>query len=160
MDCTQMSEWLSAYADGELSEKETQEVTVHLSVCPGCRHRLEELRAADRVLARCPGAKASAGFVDRVRAQMAREQTRAKRWRPILRYAAAAVLLLAVGAAVWFAVPKKERPEETIALPNFHLLADPAFLGTEAHGYERLFPGIAAVRVPIFVVAEEEGDPS
>jgi anti-sigma factor RsiW len=48
--CQSFQLLLSAYADGEVDAKERAQVDLHLSGCPDCRARLEDLRALAQVV--------------------------------------------------------------------------------------------------------------
>lgn len=50
MNCTEVSELLTAYLDNEVTQKERQEIESHLAGCPRCRKELEELRSAQKIL--------------------------------------------------------------------------------------------------------------
>ena len=52
MNCTEVSELLTAYLDNEVTQKERQEIESHLAGCPRCRKELEELRSAQKILRR------------------------------------------------------------------------------------------------------------
>jgi hypothetical protein len=95
---------LSAYVEGELTTAENRRVAGHLSLCAACRQEeaqyrlaLSPLRAPTR---RTAPADLHAGFY----ARLSRSETRARRSRMQLRWAAAMGALLLVvtsGASVW-----------------------------------------------------------
>ena len=51
MNCRDLEELLSAYADGELSRTQREFIEEHLSNCAGCRETLAEFEATGRQLA-------------------------------------------------------------------------------------------------------------
>lgn len=57
---------LSAYLDGELSPVEQARVEAHLDTCPHCHARLDQLRAAARLVAALPSPQPSRSLVPRV----------------------------------------------------------------------------------------------
>jgi anti-sigma factor RsiW len=98
---------LGACADGELEVEKQLEVESHVDSCSTCRERIELLRAMKGSLKRSLQSKAPEGMMDRARAAMVAEQTRAlaresqKRltpWRTIVPLASAAAFALAWGA--------------------------------------------------------------
>lgn len=59
---TRLRHRLSAFIDGQLSEKERQELATHLEACPACRQELEELRATVLALGGLPQEEAPRSF--------------------------------------------------------------------------------------------------
>lgn len=49
-----VTEWLSAYYDGELPEDRRVQVEEHIGLCPTCRAELEELRKLSHLLQEAP----------------------------------------------------------------------------------------------------------
>lgn len=45
MDCKEAKELLNALADGELSEKEKEEILSHIAVCEDCKNEYDEIKA-------------------------------------------------------------------------------------------------------------------
>lgn len=50
MKCSQVKKKLTAYLDGEVSEKEQQIISEHMKSCTACRQELEALAAVSRTL--------------------------------------------------------------------------------------------------------------
>jgi RNA polymerase sigma factor (sigma-70 family) len=70
--CEQMRPLLSAYCDGEASEKETVTLREHLRACPGCRSTMRAYRAAPGAAAAlAPILPASRSLFDRVHETLA-----------------------------------------------------------------------------------------
>jgi anti-sigma factor RsiW len=59
MNCTQVSEILTAYLDNEVTPEERQEIEAHLAGCPRCRKELEELKSAQKILRRALKSRAA-----------------------------------------------------------------------------------------------------
>jgi hypothetical protein len=79
-------EQLSAWLDGELEERERRQVDLHLEACPGCRTRLEGLRAASASLASLGPLAATPSLEDGrsrpIRLAASSARTRFERWLP------------------------------------------------------------------------------
>jgi len=163
MACDEYKGLLSALLDGELPPEERARVEAHLETCPECRQLLEELRALDTQLAALPGVAASPDFDARLGKRIRRP--RILTFRPTMRiaWAAAAVVLVAVGLGLFLSARPDVRPPGQIAYEaNLELLVDSAFLGTgaEQYSYEHVFPGSASVELPVIEVNGngEKGD--
>ncbi len=75
---------LQAYHDGELAADEAAAVRAHCERCAECRGVLEELAAAERLLAACPAPGMPRSVWSRVRPAPARES----RFKPVFALAA------------------------------------------------------------------------
>jgi anti-sigma factor RsiW len=56
MKCEQVTAWLLAYLDGEVTDRQRDEIEVHLAGCPTCAAELEELAALQAHLSTMAGA--------------------------------------------------------------------------------------------------------
>lgn len=77
--CTQVTNNLAAYSDGELSPKEARAVRAHVQECPVCRESLFRLQEVEREMRLLPDVSPSAGFERtfqmRLQAERARVQS-------------------------------------------------------------------------------------
>ena len=90
-ECSKTRDLLSGYTDRRLSPEDAARVEGHLGTCPGCREKLESLRATVALLHRLPEVMPSRSFaVAPVRPLPGR------RALPALRFATAGVVLLLV----------------------------------------------------------------
>jgi len=88
---------LSAYLDGELSERESARLEAHLADCGRCRAELDALRKLDRLLDRVEPVEAPEGFESKLDARLERRRDRIVR---IDRLRSARRILAAVAASV------------------------------------------------------------
>lgn len=65
-----VSPLLSAYLDGELSEKERSRVAAHLETCARCREEYEAIRSAAQALSSLPYTSAPASLWSRIEAEL------------------------------------------------------------------------------------------
>lgn len=163
MACDEYKELLSAFLDGELLAEERTRAEAHLETCPECRRLFDELRAVDTHLAVLPRITASPDFGPRLGKRIRRP--RIVTFRPAARiaWAAAAVVLVAVGLGLFLSTrPDVGAPPNVTYEANLELLVDSAFLGTGAEqcSYEHVFPGSASVELPVIEVNGngEKGD--
>jgi len=111
MQCSNVDNLLSAYLDGELSDQDRAAVEAHVRDCPSCASLLRSLKAASAMVSSLPRRTAPPDFAAGVLRRIEEVTGGAEaapvpapvRHRPKLvylipRYAAAAVVLLAVGA--------------------------------------------------------------
>ena len=100
--CDELSEMLSAYADGHLPEEKRAELEEHLAGCAGCRSALEGIGEIDGAARDIPEPDASKwdGVWNRIAAETRRYEARravfARAWKSSAWVAAAAALLAAV----------------------------------------------------------------
>lgn len=66
MKCSEISKRMSAYLDGELDSRLTQEISTHMDYCPSCRQELEELSGVDGLLTSMPRHELPSKFADEV----------------------------------------------------------------------------------------------
>jgi len=107
LDCGTVREELSAYIDNELPSAERREIEQHLQVCMGCFKEYMQLQATSAIMRSLREIEPPPGFNDRVKERLRQEEKRGM-WQRIARKpwhslgAAAAALLLVIGAWSWF----------------------------------------------------------
>lgn len=118
--CEVMGERLSADRDGELLDAERTELQQHLRGCSACRRRAERFAAVDRALSANELAP-SDGFERRL-ARAVPPAGRAAAWPRLVRVAAAAVVLLAVGMLVLVASDRADAGRIAAPIATIELL--------------------------------------
>ena len=112
MECDKAKELLSAYLDGEVTEKERHLLEEHLDSCKSCRQEFEELRRIVGLVASLPKEAAPEGFAQRTVASLpapgtgAPERLRKFFLRPRWAFASgalatAALILIAMSLLYW-----------------------------------------------------------
>jgi negative regulator of sigma E activity len=105
-------ETLSAFLDGEVTDRERGAIESHLAACAPCRDLLDDLRCLDRAVADDEPPPVPADLVARIRDAVAAESVApapvTRRWDRGLPLAAAACLLAA--GAVWLLRLQPPRP--------------------------------------------------
>jgi anti-sigma factor RsiW len=96
MSCELVERDLDAYLDGELAPESSAVVREHVRTCAACRRQLAGREALARLVRGAPYYSAPQGLQTRVLAQ----STRSNSVRRLLALAAAAVVVLAVGASI------------------------------------------------------------
>jgi anti-sigma factor RsiW len=96
MNCALVERDLDAYVDRELDAKSSARVREHVASCPACRRQLSQREALATLVQGAPYYSAP----DRLRARVLAQETRSQSARRILTWAAAAVLVLSVGAGM------------------------------------------------------------
>jgi anti-sigma factor RsiW len=97
MSCELVAERdLDAYLDRELDAESSAAVREHVRTCAACRRQLEEREAFAKLVRGAPYYSAP----DRLRARVLAQSTRTRSVRQLSAWAAAAVLVLSVGAGV------------------------------------------------------------
>jgi anti-sigma factor RsiW len=102
--CEAVRERAQAYLDDELDAKERERFERHLSACPACRRVLSGYRRLFAVLDEPAIPDVAAAFAARTMARVAIARRRRRAWQSL---AAAAAMLLAIGAALlaWGEMP-------------------------------------------------------
>ena len=130
MRCEELQDRLPAYSAGELPTDVREAAQAHLGGCAACRAALARIDALASVLADAQTPPVPAGFAARVMAEARSRRSAAvsagwnplRRWRLAsapMRAAAAAVLLVGLGAGLWMgwssgpAVVSPDRAETT-----------------------------------------------
>jgi len=116
MNCKDLEELLSAYADGELSRTQREFIEEHLSGCADCREILAEFEAAGRQLSSLRETPVASDIktatLSKIKATNVRTQ-KDKRWW--LRPAIAALTIIAVIAILLMAQPWSTESPEAMA---------------------------------------------
>lgn len=119
-------EGLSAYCQGELSLKESQQVAEHLIGCLTCRREYEEIKLGVRLAERLPLVQAPDSIWNELEARLETRETvanntinprvrfSAKLFRPVP-VAIAAALVLTVGLAAFWIYRQESRPSWEVA---------------------------------------------
>ena len=98
MSCELVERDLDAYLDRELDAAASTAVGEHLRACAACRRQVAEREALARLVRAAPYYSAP----DRLRAQVFAASTRSNAVRQILTWAAAAILVVSVGAGMMY----------------------------------------------------------
>jgi hypothetical protein len=119
MTCKNLEGLITEYLEETLSSSARAEFEAHLAACPDCRKRLDEMRALIRASHDLGGKlnqdwRARAGeteyqFMENLQARALKESSAAKKRYRKLAPAAAAVVVIAIGAGVWFHVQTARR---------------------------------------------------
>ncbi|MBR4870355.1 MAG: zf-HC2 domain-containing protein [Oscillospiraceae bacterium] len=98
--CEEYAVLLSAFADGEVTQQEHQEVLCHLERCEGCREYLADIMAAKEEVA-CPVPQLPEDFSDQVMWRVKREKSKkAKKSRRVMTAVASAAACLVLVMAL------------------------------------------------------------
>jgi anti-sigma factor RsiW len=121
MNCHDVGRILDAYVDGELSPAEAASMADHIEGCPSCRQRLVALESLGRLVRSIPYRAAP----DRLRTAIAAAPRRARLTTPTLAWAAAAMVVVALGGAAAFNVRQTARATSLVAedVVNRHVSA-------------------------------------
>src|SRR5262245_36494814 len=96
MSCEHLERDLDAYLDRELDTEAAMAFRDHFSGCPTCRRQVADREALSRLVRAAPYYSAS----DRLRSRVLAQSTRSTSVRRLLTWAAAAVLVVSVGAGM------------------------------------------------------------
>jgi anti-sigma factor (TIGR02949 family) len=105
MSCELVERDLDAYLDRELDTESSAAVREHVKTCAACRRQLAQREALARLVRGVPYYSAP----DRLRARVLAQSTRSNSVRRVLTWAAAAVLVLSVGAGMTLWRPASSR---------------------------------------------------
>ena len=156
MTCAIVERDLDAYIDRELDAGLATAVREHLSICTACRHRVAEREAIGRLIRSVPYYPAP----DRLRANVVRATPRASMIHRVLPWAAAAVLVVSVGAGVTLMRPAARGSEATVdEVVNEHvrsMMAEHLFdvRSTDQHTVKPWFLGKLDFSPPVVDLAE------
>jgi predicted anti-sigma-YlaC factor YlaD len=84
-----VTEWLSAYSDGELQASRRQQVEAHLAACPACRSALQEQDRLGALLQEwnVPAGLSQAALTNQVKLRLPRRQAAPSPWQAALKTA-------------------------------------------------------------------------
>ena len=105
MSCELVERDLDAYLDRELDAEASAAVREHVRTCPACRRELAQRETLSRLVRGAPYYSAP----DRLRARVLGQSIRSNSVRRVLTWAAAAVLVLSVGAGMTLWRPASNR---------------------------------------------------
>jgi len=121
MRCDDIRDLLIEFLDDELTERERDEVRLHVAACESCRHELESLQDAFELLAddgyREPSPFYWTRFQARLRERMGQGAFRVTprvAWAPRLATATVAVACFAVGLWVGFSPGPTSTPQDVV----------------------------------------------
>ena len=105
MSCELVERDLDAYLDRELDAESSAGVREHVRTCAACRRQIAQREALARLVRSAPYYSAP----DRLRARVLAQSTRSNSVQRVLTWAAAAVLVLSVGAGMTLWRPASSR---------------------------------------------------
>jgi anti-sigma factor (TIGR02949 family) len=152
--CDQATRDLDAYVDGELAADSTAAIRDHLDACAPCRQRLADRETLGRLIRSVPPYEAPV----RLRARVAGQTLRTWSARPLLAWAAAAVLAVSVAGALTFVRSTTMRGDAADDVVNGHvrsLMAEHLFdvRSTDQHTVKPWFLGKLDFSPPVVDLA-------
>ncbi len=84
MECNEIRDWLFRKIDGELSEKENEDLNAHLAQCVACAREFNLLALPQRIASTIPAFEPSAYFSRKLSASIATEAQNNSFWLAIL----------------------------------------------------------------------------
>lgn len=119
MNHTEMHRMLSAYADNELGEVESREVRQHVSGCPGCTQRLQELASIRARIREAATADLPDNFVYSVQRSVRRDQQESIVWLGTEQFARNVVVALFVMVFALVVFGSILTPQQTIGVDRY-----------------------------------------
>jgi len=121
MTCTQYEKDLALYVERDLPDADVAAVEAHLVVCPECRSSLAALRASQAWVKDLAAEELDSDALAAMRVRTIVAAARARRsrrplWVPA--WAAAAAVILALGALVWVALVSRTNPSRIVAVSS------------------------------------------
>jgi predicted anti-sigma-YlaC factor YlaD len=121
MTCEQCNDWLGDAIDGTIDAERHAQIDAHCRGCASCRDLLIDLKAIRAAAAtldrRTPSPELWRSIAARVKDVSASQRGRSRRASTWARLAAAAALMMMLGAAAWFGAgqPWRDRPTDGAA---------------------------------------------
>lgn len=120
MRCARVQKLMSRYLDGELRTSEKYFVSRHINICPACRHELDELQSAMKLIRVLPEVSAPPAFWTHLAKQLVPAGRPKRRWPGIAGFfpggrfwpgaAVAAALILVMGlTSLWYGLANQQR---------------------------------------------------
>lgn len=107
MRCDEVRELLALYAGGEGVEDDRPEVEAHVALCAGCARELDQVRELRSALSSLGTRPVPSADSKAIWGAVRREFFPRPPWKAeLLRFAAALVVGLGIGAGGWFALPR------------------------------------------------------
>jgi len=114
-------EQISAYIDGELSEKERRDLEAHLATCPRCAEELRSLQRLKTLMGKKEPMKAGAFFWTRLAAALEDQQRAEMTWRGLASLTKRFVIGLTAALGLAIAISLLTRPKPEVNLQNYLL---------------------------------------
>jgi anti-sigma factor RsiW len=155
MSCELVERDLDAYLDRELDAESSAAVREHVRTCAACRRQFAQREALTRLVRGAPYYSAP----DRLRARVFAQSTRSNSMRRVLTWAAAAVLVLSLGAGMTLWRPASSRgnviANEVVSDHVRSLMADHLFdvQSTDLHTVKPWFLGKLDFSPPVVDLA-------
>jgi mycothiol system anti-sigma-R factor len=155
MSCEHVERQLDLYLDRELDSDVATAIRDHLSRCASCRRQVAEREALGRLVRAAPYYSAP----DRLRARVLTQTTRAKSGRRLVTWAAAAALVMSVGAgmSLWRSASTRGDPiaDDVVNSHVRSLMASHLFdvLSTDQHTVKPWFLGRLDFSPPVVDLA-------
>ena len=131
---------LPRYVDGDVTPVERQAIDAHLSACRRCRGELDDIRFAAGLMRQLATVTAPPSLWRQIENDLV--EPRHPVFAPALRWAlTVAVLVLAAGAAFWWARNPVSRPWEVTTAANSRRLAAGEWVETPANSTARIIVG-------------------
>src|SRR3990172_3134958 len=118
MECARTCDRLSAYLDGDLTEKEREEIAQHLRQCARCAEEERALEETLSLLRNLPAGQAPPGLLEGIRLRLEKEQAKPPLWKNLFfpahikipLEAAAVVLVFLLAYGVQKEMPSSKAP--------------------------------------------------